>query len=411
MNRPPSPIVDIGGVKVGGDLPPVVQAMTDTDTVDDVATAIQCKELFEAGAELVRVTVNTPKAATAVPSIRDRLESMGCDVPLIGDFHYNGHKLLAGEPSCAQALAKYRINPGNVGKGDKRRRHFATMVQIAIDNGKAIRIGANWGSLDEELLASRMDENARLDSPRDSDLVAIDALVESCATSASYAQELGLGAERIVLSVKVSRVALVLDAYRKIARACPHALHVGLTEAGMGRQGIVSSTAALSVLLLEGIGDTIRVSLTPEPGADRAEEVHVSWQILQSLGLRHRTPSVTACPGCGRTTSSFFRELAASVQLRLHQRMKQWRDLYPGVEELNIAVMGCVVNGPGESRHADIGISLPGSGENPVAIVYADGQKATSFKGEAIASGFESFVDDYVRSRYGGKGRESIKSS
>ncbi len=401
MSARKSPRVDVGGVALGGGLPPVVQAMTDTDTADDVATAVQCKDLADAGSEIVRVTVNTPKAAAAVPKVRDRLDSMGCGVPLVGDFHYNGHKLLTKEPSCAEALAKYRINPGNVGKGDKRREHFATMVGIAIDRGKAIRIGANWGSLDEELLARRMDENAQLAEPRGADAVAIDALVESCAESAAHAEELGLAADRIVLSAKVSRVGLVIDAYRKLARSCPHALHVGLTEAGMGRQGTVASTAALSVLLLEGIGDTIRVSLTPEPGAGRAEEVAVCWQILQSLGLRHREPAVTACPGCGRTTSSFFRELAAGVQLRLKERMPQWRADYPGVEELTIAVMGCVVNGPGESKHADIGISLPGSGENPVAIVYADGEKAVSLKGEGIADEFQDFVDGYVRRRYG----------
>ena len=403
MNARQSPVVDIGGIKIGGSHPPVVQAMTDTDTTDDLGTAIQCKELHDAGAEIVRITVNTPKAAAMVPKIRDRLDAMDCTVPLVGDFHYNGHKLLSGEPSCAEALAKYRINPGNVGKGDKHKKHFAKMVEIAIQNNKAVRIGANWGSLDQELLARLMDENARQDDPKDSDSVVIDALVESCVLSANFAEQLGLPQDRIVLSAKVSRVGLVVNAYRKLAMACPHALHVGLTEAGMGRQGIVASTAALSVLLLDGIGDTIRVSLTPEPGADRAEEVHVCWQILQSLGLRHRTPSVAACPGCGRTTSSLFRELAARVQKGLNEKMEKWREQYPGVEELNIAVMGCVVNGPGESKHADIGISLPGSGENPVAIVYADGKKASSLKGDSIADDFEGFIDDYVKKRFGKK--------
>ena len=393
--------VDVSGVTIGGGAPPVVQTMTDTDTEDDVATAIQCRDLVDAGAELVRVTVNTPKAAASVPKIRDRLDAMDCDTPLVGDFHYNGHKLLVREPSCAQALAKYRINPGNVGKGDLRRKHFAIMIETAIANAKTVRIGANWGSLDEDLLTKHMDANAKLDQPLDAETVAVDALVESCVSSAAYAEELGLGADRIILSAKVSRVRLVIDAYRKLALAGPHALHVGLTEAGMGRQGIVSSTAALATLLLEGIGDTIRVSLTPEPGADRAEEVRVAWQILQSLGLRHRNPVVTACPGCGRTTSTFFRELTASVQQKLNARMQQWRSTYPGVERLNIAVMGCVVNGPGESRHADIGISLPGSGENPVAIVYADGAKIASLKGATIANDFENLVDDYVKKRYG----------
>ncbi len=395
-----SAAVRIGSVELGGGAPPVVQAMTDTDTADDVATAIQSKELADAGAELVRVTVNTPKAAAAVPRIRDRLDAMDCPVPLVGDFHYNGHKLLAREQACAEALAKYRINPGNVGKGDARQKNFADMIEQALTHGKAVRIGANWGSIDEDLLGKRMDANAKRKQPLDADTVAIRTLVESCLLSAKQAQRLGLGADRIVLSAKVSRVGLVLDAYRQLAKRSDLALHVGLTEAGMGLQGIVASTAALAPLLLEGIGDTIRVSLTPRPGGRRTDEVEAAWQILQSLNLRHRNPQVTACPGCGRTTSVFFRELAASVQKRLNKKMKTWRKRYPGVEKLNIAVMGCVVNGPGESRHADIGISLPGSGENPVAIVYADGAKLTSLKGDRIAPEFEALVDDYVAKRF-----------
>ena len=375
--------------------------MTDTDTADDVATAIQCRQLAEAGAELVRITVNTVKAAASVARIRDRLDAMDCAVPLIGDFHYNGHKLLACEPSCAEALAKYRINPGNVGKGDKRLKHFAIMIETAIEHNKAVRIGANWGSLDEDLLTRYMDANGKLAQPRSVNEVAIDALVESCATSTAYAEKLGLGHDRIVLSVKVSKVPLVVDAYRKIAQHCSHALHVGLTEAGMGNQGIVASTAALAVLLLEGLGDTIRVSLTPRPGAERTEEVRIAWQILQALGLRSHAPAVTACPGCGRTSSVYFRELAARVQQRIEAQMPSWKQRYPGVEQLNISVMGCVVNGPGESKHADIGISLPGSGENPVAIVYTDGARFASLRGENIATEFEAILDQYIADRFG----------
>ena len=393
-------VVTIGNLKIGGNNLPVVQSMTDTDTVDDVKTAIQCKELFDAGSEIVRITVNTPKAAAAVAKIKDRLLAMNCNVPLVGDFHYNGHKLLSKEPSCAEALDKYRINPGNVGKGDLRQKHFAIMIETAINNNKAVRIGANWGSLDEDLLVKNMDANAKKKNPLDADVVAINTLVESAITSANIAEKLGLSKHKIILSAKVSRVNLVIDAYRKLASKSKYALHVGLTEAGMGVPGIVASTAALSTLLLEGIGDTIRVSLTPSPDAKRTEEVTVAWQILQSLGIRHHTPSVTACPGCGRTTSTFFRELAASIQLNLNKKMKKWRDQYPGVEELKIAVMGCVVNGPGESRHADVGISLPGSGENPVAIVYADGEKLTSLKGDNIASDFEAIVDNYVKNKF-----------
>ncbi len=397
----PTPTVNIAGVMLGGGCPPIVQAMTDTDTSDHIATAIQCRQLAEAGAELVRITVDTPKAAASVARIRDRLDAMECAVPLIGDFHYNGHKLLLREPSCAAALAKYRINPGNVGKGDKRLKHFATMIETAIELGKVVRIGANWGSLDTEILTKYMDENGKLAQPRNDNEVAVDALVASCAESAAYAQKLGLSPDRIVLSVKVSKVPLVVNAYRKIAQRCSLAMHIGLTEAGMGSQGIVASTAALSVLLLEGIGDTIRVSLTPRPGDPRTEEVRVAWHILQALGLRSHTPTVTACPGCGRTTSVFFRELAARVQKRIEVQMPRWKEIYPGVEQLNIAVMGCVVNGPGESKHADIGISLPGSGENPVAIVYADGDKFTSLKGKTIADDFEKILEQYIAKRFG----------
>lgn len=396
-NAPP---VNVGGVTIGGKTPPVVQAMTDTDTADDVATSIQARELAEAGAELVRITVNTPAAADSVPRVRDRLDSMGVNVPLVGDFHYNGHKLLAKHPSCAEALAKYRINPGNVGRGDRRRKHFSEMVGIAIDRKKTVRIGANWGSLDEDVLGQMMDENAKLAKPMDADRVAAQALVKSCADSAALAEKLGLAPENIVLSAKVSRVPLVIEVYRMLAQRCKHALHVGLTEAGMGMRGTVASAAALSILLSEGLCDTIRVSLTPAPGADRREEVRVCWQILQSLGLRHRSPSVTACPGCGRTTSTLFRELAAQVQKRLDERMEKWRTEKPGVERLTVAVMGCVVNGPGESRHANIGISLPGSGENPVAIVYADGDKVAALKGDDIAERFIGIAEDYVEKSF-----------
>ena len=401
MSRKPSPAVDVGGVIVGGGAPPVVQAMTDTDTADHLATAIQCHELAKAGAELVRVTVNTPKAAAAVARVRDKLDALGCDVPLVGDFHYNGHKLLTREPACAAALAKYRINPGNVGKGDARAKHFALMVETALANAKAVRIGANWGSLDPDVLSAHMDANARRAKPLDADHVALEALIESCVSSVEDAQRLGLGAERIIVSAKISKVALVVEAYRRLAKELPHALHVGLTEAGMGTRGVVASTAALSTLLLEGIGDTIRVSLTPAPGARRTEEVEVCWHVLQVLGLRHRQPAVTACPGCGRTTSTLFRELAASINQRLAAKMASWRSEYPGSEKLSVAVMGCVVNGPGESRHADIGISLPGSGEDPVAIVYADGAKVAALKGKKIASEFEAIIDAYVAKRFG----------
>ena len=392
--------VAVGGVPVGGAAPVVVQAMTDTDPADDVATAVQCRQLAEAGAELVRITVSTPAAADAAARVRDRLDAMDCPVPLVGDFHYNGHKLLARHPACAQALAKYRINPGNVGRGDKRFAHFARMIEIAIDRGKAVRIGANWGSLDERELAAMMDANAGLAEPRGADEVAVDALVKSCLDSAREAERLGLARERMVLSAKVSRLPLLCRAYRRLAAAGDWALHLGLTEAGMGRHGTVASAASLAILLAEGIGDTIRVSLTPRPGADRSEEVHVAWSILQALELRFRAPAVVACPGCGRTTSSLFRELAADIQGRIEERMRLWRTSHPGAERLKVAVMGCIVNGPGESRHADIGISLPGSGEDPVAVVYEDGRRTAALKGSRIAEDFMAIIDAHVARKF-----------
>ncbi|MCY4325801.1 MAG: flavodoxin-dependent (E)-4-hydroxy-3-methylbut-2-enyl-diphosphate synthase [Betaproteobacteria bacterium] len=399
-NRRSSRQVLIGAVPVGGDAPVVVQAMTDTDPDDDVATAIQCRELAEAGAELVRITIHTPSAADAAARVRDRLDAMDCAVPLVGDFHYNGHKLLSRHAGCAQALAKYRINPGNVGRGDKRFAHFAQMIEIAIERGKAVRIGANWGSLDEQEMAAAMDANARLAQPAGADDVAVDALVKSCLDSAQAAERLGLARERMVLSAKVSRLPLLCRAYRQLAAAGDWALHLGLTEAGMGRQGTVASAAALAILLAEGIGDTIRVSLTPRPGADRREEVRIAWSILQSLELRFRTPAVVACPGCGRTTSSYFRELAADIQDRLDERMRLWRSRHPGAERLKVAVMGCIVNGPGESRHADIGISLPGSGEDPVALVYEDGRRIAALKGSRIADEFMAIIDSHVARKF-----------
>ena len=400
MSRRTSRQVVVGQVPIGAGAPVVVQAMTDTDPADDVATAIQCRDLAAAGAELVRITVNTPTAADAAARVRDRLDAMGCDVPLVGDFHYNGHKLLARHPACAQALAKYRINPGNVGRGDKRFAQFARMIEIALERGKAVRIGANWGSLDERELAAMMDANAQRAEPAGADEVAVDALVKSCLDSAAAAERLGLPRERMVLSAKVSRLPLLRRAYRRLAAAGDWALHLGLTEAGMGRQGTVASAAALAVLLAAGIGDTIRVSLTPRPGADRSEEVRIAWSILQALELRFRTPAVVACPGCGRTTSTYFRELAADIQERIEERMRIWRSRHPGAERLKVAVMGCVVNGPGESRHADIGISLPGSGEDPVALVYEDGNKIAALKGSRIAEDFMAIIDAHVARKF-----------
>jgi len=392
--------VRVGGVAIGGGAPIVVQSMTNTDTEDAEATARQVFDLWRAGSELVRITVNTPEAAARVGEIRARLDAMGCDVPLIGDFHYNGHRLLKQFPDCAQALAKYRINPGNVGKGAKRDEQFATLIETALRWEKPVRIGVNWGSLDPELLARVMDENAQRAEPLPSGEVMREALIRSALESAQQAQALGLAAGRIVISCKVSGVQDLIAVYRELARRCEYALHLGLTEAGMGSKGIVASSAAMAVLLQEGIGDTVRVSLTPEPGGDRTREVVVAQELLQTMGLRSFTPLVTACPGCGRTTSTTFQELADRIQSYLRAQMPAWRERYPGVEEMRVAVMGCVVNGPGESKHADIGISLPGTNEFPVAPVYVDGAKTVTLKGERIAEEFQAIVEDYVRRKY-----------
>ncbi len=392
---------DARAVRIGGGAPIVVQSMTNTDTADAIATAIQVKELAAAGSEVVRITVNTPEAAREVAAIRAQLDRMGVDVPLVGDFHYNGHKLLTQYPDCAQALSKYRINPGNVGKGAKGEDNFAQMIEAACRYGKPVRIGVNWGSLDQALLAKMMDENARRTEPWDANAVLREALVRSAIESAQRAEALGLPGDRIVLSAKVSGVQDLIAVYRELARRCDYPLHLGLTEAGMGSKGIVASTAALAVLLQEGIGDTIRVSLTPAPREARTKEVEVAQQILQALGLRAFAPQVIACPGCGRTTSTFFQELADKIQTYLRTQMPAWRAQYPGVESMHVAVMGCVVNGPGESRHANIGISLPGTGELPAAPVFVDGERTVTLKGERIAEQFQAIVDDYVRRRYG----------
>jgi (E)-4-hydroxy-3-methylbut-2-enyl-diphosphate synthase len=394
--------VRVGSVAIGGGAPIVVQSMTNTDTADVAATVAQVKALADAGSELVRVTVNTTEAAAAVPAIRERLDAQGCAVPLVGDFHFNGHRLLRDVPECAQALAKYRINPGNVGKGSRRDPQFAMMIEQALRFARPVRIGVNWGSLDAALLARLMDENARAAAPRDAAAVMREALVASALDSARQAEDLGLPADRIVLSCKVSVVQDLIVVYRELARRADYPLHLGLTEAGMGSKGIVASTAALAVLLQDGIGDTIRVSLTPEPNGDRAREVRVAQEILQAMGLRSFTPQVTACPGCGRTTSTRFQELAERIQAYLRDAMPEWRDRYPGVETMHVAVMGCVVNGPGESKLANIGISLPGTGEVPVAPVYVDGRKTVTLKGERIAEEFIAIVADYVRATYGG---------
>ena len=399
--------VRVGSVAIGGGAPIVVQSMTNTDTADAEATARQVFDLWRAGSELVRITVNTPEAAARVSEIRSKLDAMGCDVPLIGDFHYNGHRLLTQFPDCAQALAKYRINPGNVGKGAKRDEQFATLIETALRYGKPVRIGVNWGSLDPELLARVMDENAQRSSPASSGEVMREALIRSAVESAQQAQALGLAADRIVISCKVSGVQDLIAVYRELARRCEYALHLGLTEAGMGSKGIVASSAAMAVLLQEGIGDTVRVSLTPEPGGDRTREVTVAQELLQTMGLRSFTPLVTACPGCGRTTSTTFQELANRIQSYLREQMPAWRERYPGVEEMRVAVMGCVVNGPGESKHADIGISLPGTNEYPVAPVYVDGAKTVTLKGERIAEEFQAIVEDYVKKRYASPARRS----
>ena len=388
-------------VTVGGDAPVRVQSMTNTDTVDAVGTAIQVKELAQAGSEMVRITVNTPEAAEAVPYIREQLDRMGVPVPLVGDFHYNGHRLLTDYPAMAQALSKYRINPGNVGKGDKKDRQFAMMVEAAARYDKVVRIGVNWGSLDQELLAELMDQNARRLKPVDAKQVMYQALVQSALTSAEYARELGLNPDNIIISCKVSGVQDLISVYRALARRCDYALHLGLTEAGMGTKGTVASATALSILLQEGIGDTIRVSLTPQPGEARTQEVVVALEILQSLGLRQFNPSVTACPGCGRTTSTTFQELAKQIDDFLRAQMPVWKARYPGVEGLKVAVMGCIVNGPGESKHADIGISLPGTGEAPAAPVFIDGEKALTLRGDNIAQEFHQLVETYIERRFG----------
>jgi (E)-4-hydroxy-3-methylbut-2-enyl-diphosphate synthase len=387
-------------VTVGGGAPVRIQSMTNTDTVDAIGTAIQVKQLALAGSEMVRITVNTPEAAQAVPHIRDQLDRMGIDVPLVGDFHYNGHRLLSEFPDCAQALSKYRINPGNVGKGDKRDRQFAQMIEAAVRWDKAVRIGVNWGSLDQELLASLMDENSKRATPWDAKQVMYEALIVSALESAQRAQEMGLPAAQIILSCKVSGVQDLIAVYRALAQRSDYALHLGLTEAGMGTKGTVASTAALAVLLQDGIGDTIRVSLTPAPGEARTQEVVVASEILQSLGLRKFVPSVTACPGCGRTTSTTFQELTKQIDDFLREKMPVWRSAYPGVEGLKVAVMGCIVNGPGESKHADIGISLPGTGEAPAAPVFIDGEKRMTLRGDAIAAEFQTVVEDYIRQRF-----------
>ena len=388
-------------VTVGGNAPVRIQSMTNTDTVDAIGTAIQVKELAAAGSEMVRITVNTPEAAAQVPYIREQLDRMGVDVPLIGDFHYNGHRLLTEFPDCAQALSKYRINPGNVGKGDKRDRQFGQMIEAAMRWDKPVRIGVNWGSLDQELLASLMDENARRTQPWDARSVMYEALITSAIQSAKLAESMGMAGEQVILSCKVSGVQDLISVYRELARRCDYPLHLGLTEAGMATKGTVASSVALGILLQEGIGDTIRVSLTPQPGESRTQEVVIASEILQALGLRVFVPSVTACPGCGRTTSTTFQELAKQIDDHLRGNMPVWRSKYPGVEKLKVAVMGCIVNGPGESKHADIGISLPGTGEAPAAPVFIDGQKAMTLRGDNIAAEFHQIVENYIEKRFG----------
>ena len=392
--------VKVGKIMVGGEAPVVVQSMTNTDTADEVATAIQIAELAASGSEMVRITVNTVEAAAAVPGIKARLKHMGIDVPIVGDFHFNGHKLLTLHPECAAALDKYRINPGNVGRGKKRDEQFATMIEIAIKNNKPVRIGVNWGSMDQELLARLMDENAKLAEPKEPKDVMFETVIRSAIESAEAAEKIGLAKDKIILSCKMSDVQDLITVYRAMAERCDYALHLGLTEAGMGSKGIVASTAALSILLHEGIGDTIRISLTPEPGAARTKEVIVAQEILQTMGLRAFVPLVTACPGCGRTSSTYFQELAEQIQTYLRDQMPFWASKYQGVETMSVAVMGCVVNGPGESKHANIGISLPGTGEKPVAPVYEDGEKTVTLKGDNIAAEFQTMVDQYIERSY-----------
>jgi len=400
INRRKSVGVKVGSVMIGGGAPVVVQSMTNTDTADAEATAKQVQQLAAAGSELVRITVDTEKSASQVASIREKLEAMGCHVPLVGDFHYNGHTLLEKYPDCAEALAKYRINPGNVGFGRKKDNQFAVMIEKAIQYNKPVRIGVNWGSLDQQLLTQMMDDNASLAEPHDTDDVMKEALIASALNSAEKAEEIGLARDQIVLSCKVSGVQKLISVYRDLAARCDYAIHLGLTEAGMGSKGIVASTAGMAILLQEGIGDTIRVSLTPEPDGDRTNEVIVAQEMLQTMGLRSFTPLVIACPGCGRTTSTVFQELANSIQAYVRSQMPIWREKYIGVEEMNLAVMGCVVNGPGESKHADIGISLPGTGETPTAPVFIDGKKAMTLRGDNIAEEFRVIVDNYIEGRY-----------
>jgi (E)-4-hydroxy-3-methylbut-2-enyl-diphosphate synthase len=400
MQKFKSKPVAIGNLLIGANHPVVVQSMTNTDTEDALRTAIQISELAAAGSELVRITVNTEAAARAVPDIVERLDKMGLQVPLVGDFHFNGHKLLTQVPDCATALAKYRINPGNVGRGSRRDEQFSTMIELACKHNKAIRIGANWGSMDQELLAKMLNDNAQLQQPLSLDALNREAVITSALENAKRAEEIGLPADKIIVSCKMSRVQDLIKVYQSLAERSNYALHLGLTEAGMGSKGIVASTAALAILLQQGIGDTIRISLTPEPGGSRTQEVIVAQEILQTMGLRSFTPMVSACPGCGRTSSSYFQHLAESIQTHLRDSMPHWKNIYPGVEEMNVAVMGCVVNGPGESKHADIGISLPGTGERPVAPVYVDGEKSITLKGDNIAHEFTQLVDDYVVKRY-----------
>jgi (E)-4-hydroxy-3-methylbut-2-enyl-diphosphate synthase len=407
--RHASVAVDVGGVTVGGGAPIVVQSMTNTDTADVDATAAQVAALARAGSEIVRITVDRDEAAAAVPHIKERLQRLGVAVPLVGDFHYIGHKLLADHPACAEALDKYRINPGNVGFKDKKDKQFSAIVETAIRHGKPVRIGANWGSLDQELLTHLMDENARAAQPREAREVTREAMVQSALLSAGRAEEIGLPKSRIILSAKVSAVQDLIAVYAELARRSDYALHLGLTEAGMGSKGIVASSAAMGVLLQNGIGDTIRVSLTPEPGGDRTLEVKVAQELLQTMGFRTFVPLVAACPGCGRTTSTTFQELARDIQNFIHESMPDWKKRYPGVETLNVAVMGCIVNGPGESKHADIGISLPGTGEQPAAPVFIDGKKAVTLRGPTVAADFKQMVIDYIERRFGGAGRNAAE--
>jgi (E)-4-hydroxy-3-methylbut-2-enyl-diphosphate synthase len=409
LPRRRSVAVNVGGVIVGGDAPVVVQSMTNTDTADVDSTVAQVAALWKAGSEIVRITVDRDESAAAVAGIRERLDRLGIPVPLVGDFHYIGHRLLADHPDCAQALAKYRINPGNVGFKDKKDRQFAAIVEMAIRYDKPVRIGVNWGSLDQELLTRLMDENQRNGAPLTADEVTREAIVQSALLSAEMAEEIGLSRDRIILSAKVSRVQDLIAVYTELARRSDHSLHLGLTEAGMGTKGIVASSAAMGILLQQGIGDTIRISLTPEPGGDRTREVQVAQELLQTMGFRQFTPVVAACPGCGRTTSTVFQELAQTIQEDLRRNMPVWREKYPGVEELKVAVMGCIVNGPGESKHADIGISLPGTGEMPAAPVFVDGRKAATLRGPDIAQDFQKMVADYIEARFGQGGRAAAE--